>query len=264
MPRAGQIPKGRSISASRDYVTIDLLDDGTGSVAQIMPRKNIFIRPPVANIDEFIIVAAAKNPAPDLTFIDKMTVIASHKGVGVTLCINKTDLVDNVHEIASIYRKAGFEVVEVSAQNRVGIEELRSRLKGKVIAFTGFSGVGKSSILNLLSDKFQLETGEVSKKLSRGRHTTRHVELLEYEQASYLVDTPGFSMLDLPDIAPEELETLFPEFEPFLGQCRFRGCSHTAERDCAIIHAVECGEIAPSRYENYKTFYQTLKTAKQW
>lgn len=246
-----------------DYVTIELAADGTGTVCELKPRKNVFVRPPVSNIDVLVLVAAAKNPKPDLTFLDKMTVIAAFQQVDLIICFNKTDLVDSAADFTNLYRDIGYQTVETSVKRGTGIKTLQSYLDGKTTAFAGFSGVGKSSLLGAITG-LQLETGSVSKKLSRGRHTTRQVELLEYASNTFLVDTPGFSMLELPDIKKETLQYYFREFEPYIGHCQFRGCSHTAEKGCAVLHALEDGTIPKSRHENYVLFYQTLAERRAW
>lgn len=246
-----------------DYVVIDAAADGTGMVCELKTRKNAFIRPPVSNVDIMVLVAAAKNPKPDLTFLDKMTVIAEYQQVEFVVCFNKTDLVDSIAELADIYRSIGYRVIEASAIQHTGIDQLKGLLYGKTTAFAGFSGVGKSSLLSAISGK-ELETGAVSKKLSRGRHTTRQVELLEYDHNTYLVDTPGFSMLELPDIKKEELQYYFREFEPYLDQCQFRGCSHTVEKGCAVLAALSAGNISKSRHDSYVFFYNTLSERKEW
>ena len=237
-----------------DYVTIDIADDGTGTVCELKQRKNVFVRPPVSNIDVLILVAAAKNPKPDITFLDKMTVIAEYQQVELMICLNKVDLVDSVTDLADIYHSIGYQTIETSVTKGQGIDALRKQLQGQTVAFAGFSGVGKSSLLSALTGT-QLETGAVSKKLNRGRHTTRQVELLEYDTDTCLVDTPGFSMLELPDIKKEDLQLYFREFEPYITKCQYRDCSHTAEKGCAILHALHAGKIAESRHENYVLFY---------
>ena len=247
-----------------DRVDILISDDNTGSVSNIYERKNEFIRPPVANVDQLILAVAAKNPEPDLMFIDKMTVIANHKNVELVLCINKIDIgIENAENIKSIYENAGFKVIETSAVDGIGIEDVKEYLDGKITAFAGFSGVGKSSILNAITDA-QAETGDISKKLKRGKHTTRHVELFEYNDNSYIMDTPGFSMLDLPYIKATELEKYFPEFEMHIGTCKFSGCTHTSEPGCSVKNSVDIGEIHADRYAHYVEFYNKLKDIKEW
>lgn len=243
-----------------DFVEIEIDNDNLGYVKNIKKRKNFFVRPPISNIDTLIIVAALKNPEPDFVFIDKMLLIAKKNNVDVILCINKTDLDDDneLERIKEIYKNSNIKLIAVSTYENEGIDTLKKCINQKVTAFAGFSGVGKSSILKMLTG-LDLETGDISKKLSRGKHTTRHVELLEYEEGSYLADTPGFSMLDIPDIPSNELYLHYDEFLPFADDCKFSDCSHINENKCAVKDAVENNEISKSRYESYKLFYKTLK-----
>lgn len=246
-----------------DYVEIDELPDGTGSVVNILSRKNFFIRPPIANLDCIVIVAAAKNPEPDLKFIDKMIVISQSKDVVPIICFNKCDLTSEYKKYAEIYRKIGYKVIETSTIENSGIEELKESIFGKTAAFAGFSGVGKSSLMNKIFDGLNLETGDISRKLNRGRHTTRHVELFKYDENSFIADTPGFSMLEIYDVDESELENYFIEFSKFSPDCKFSGCAHLAGKHCGVIDAVEKGKIASERYENYLDFYQTIKNNKE-
>lgn len=246
-----------------DIVDIELTDEKIGTVCNIYDRKNSFVRPPVANIDLLVIVMAVKNPEPDFLFVDKMTVIGKYNNTDVVICFNKCDLNSDTDYISEIYKNTGFKLFFTSAKNNAGTDDLKKEFADKTTAFAGGSGVGKSSLLNLLAD-MNFETGDVSKKLKRGRHTTRCVEFFEYGENSYLADTPGFSMLDLPKIKAGELENYFPEFEPYLNHCRFNGCSHVAECGCGIKEAVENGKISKSRYESYKTFYERLNSVKEW
>lgn len=248
-----------------DNVDIELSDEGKGSILNIHSRKNCFIRPPVANIDSLVIVCSCHNPEPDFGFIDKMLVICASKNVEAILCLNKTDLAfdEEIEEIAGIYRKIGIQVVKTSNESNNGIEELKELLNNKITAFSGFSGVGKSTLLNNILGIESLETGEVSKKIGRGRHTTRHVELMRF-RGGYVIDTPGFGSLEIGDIGPDELKNYFPEFEKFEADCRFPGCNHLGTKFCGVYDAATSGAIAESRYENYKEFYKFLKDKREW
>ncbi len=250
-----------------DLVQIQLtVEDGTkGSVEEILPRRNVFIRPPVANIDQLIITVAATNPEPNLLLVDQLTVVAEAAGVCPLICVNKLDLDEkNAQHIKEIYEKAGYSVVLVSAKFNMGTEELQTVLKDKITAFAGNSGVGKSSLLNRLCNTFSLKTGDVSEKTQRGRHTTRHTELFELPFGGYVFDTPGFSSYETEDIAPEALAALFPEIQAAEGRCRFAGCAHVKEPECSVKEALREGKIATSRYENYCVIYQELKNHKIW
>lgn len=234
-----------------------------GSVTKIEPRRSYLIRPSVANIDNLVIVIAAANPTPDLFLTDKLAVAAEASGITPVICVNKSDLAD-YDKICDIYEKAGYRVIVMSAKEALGAEELRAVIKGRVSAFAGLSGVGKSSILNLLSGE-AAETGEVS-KINRGRHTTRHVELFELEENTFILDTPGFSSLSISDICSvkaDELADYFPELAAAQGECRFKGCSHINEPDCAVKAMVGEG-VAQSRYDSYKELYNQLKDIKEW
>lgn len=244
-----------------DRVKIEL-DGDKGFITEIEPRKTDLVRPPVANIDTILIVIAAQSPEPNLFVADKMLVNAEISGIKPAVCINKTDLCTR-QDIEEIYRKAGYKVFSVSYEEKEGIEELKAFLKDKVTAFAGLSGVGKSSLLSLITED-DLETGEVSEKIHRGKHTTRHVELFELKGGGYVLDTPGFSQLEVEGIKAEELENYFPEMADMGKDCRFRGCSHINEPDCAVKEKLERGDIARSRYESYKELYEKLKLVKEW
>ena len=248
-----------------DRVEISSLGDGTGMVDAILPRKNQFRRPMVANIDQMVIIASGAIPVTDPILIDRMAALAEWKGCEVLLCINKCDL-ERSEDMAGLYRAAGFSVLQVSAESGEGIRELAAAITGKVSAFTGNSGVGKSSILNALQPDFGLRVGEVSEKLGRGRHTTRHVELFPVA-GGLVADTPGFSSFDAEQtemIPKEELASAFREFRPYINMCRFQGCSHVKEKGCAVREAVAEGRIAPSRHKSYIRLYEQAREIPDW
>ena len=248
-----------------DLVEITV-EKGKGMVEKILPRKNHFIRPAVANVDALVIFAANVNPVTEPFLIDRVAAIAGDQNVQAVLCVNKCDL-DPAMDLVRIYEHAGFPVICTSAETGEGVEDLRALLDGKLTAFTGNSGVGKSSILNRLAPELQLETGEVSEKLGRGRHTTRHVELYRLGENTYVADTPGFSSFDTDQmelILKENLQYAFPDFGSYLGKCRFDDCSHRREPDCAVRAAVEAGEIERSRYESYLKLYEKSSQIKAW
>ena len=248
-----------------DLVTVTPTQAGQGMVDEISPRRNQFSRPAVANIDQLVIVASGAVPVTDPFLIDRMITIAEAKECQVIVCFNKSDL-DRAEELYQVYRQAGIEVLHVSAENGEGLERLRDLITGKVSAFTGNSGVGKSSILNALYPGFGLQVAEVSEKLGRGRHTTRHVELFAAD-GGFVIDTPGFSSFDVEQmehIRPEDLGETFREFRPYLGQCQYVGCTHTKEKGCAVLAALRDGKIAPSRHASYVRLYQQAKEIKPW
>lgn len=249
-----------------DRVTISAEEDGTGAIESIEPRKNDLIRPPVANIDQLFIVVSMRDPSPSTLIIDKTIAAAENKNIEPVLVLSKTDLED-AGWLREIYEKAGIPCITVSSVSGEGVEEVRQLLRSKISAFTGNSGVGKSTLLNRINEKFALETGEISQKLGRGRHTTRQVELLPLEDGGYVADTPGFSSIDMDRyelVRKEDLPHCFREFAPYLGDCRFTSCSHTCEKGCAVLEAVREGKIAPSRHESYVTMYQEVKDIKEW
>lgn len=235
-------------------------------VMEIKARKNFFARPPVANLDVIVIVASRAIPVTDPYLIDKMTAIAEHNGVEPLIVFNKTDL-ENPSELKAVYDRAGFKTCITSCETGEGIDELKEMLRGKVAAFTGNSGVGKSSLLNALEPTFAIETGEVSEKLGRGRHTTRHVELFDTDFGAVIADTPGFSSFEtesgeLDD--PEALEHAFRDFQPYINDCRYIGCAHIKESGCAVLDAVRNGKIEKSRHESYARLYEKLKEVPEW
>ena len=235
-----------------------------GMVEEIEPRRNSFIRPAVSNLDALVVLASGANPVTDPFLIDRVAAIAGNQNVPVVLCVNKTDL-ESGESLTHIYRHAGFPVFPTSAASGEGVAALHEAVRGKTVAFTGNSGVGKSSILNCLG--FSVETGEVSEKLGRGRHTTRHVELFPLADGTCVIDTPGFSSFDTEELDLElkaRLPETFPEFAPYLGQCRFVGCSHVKEKGCAVLQAVKDGKIPASRHRSYVRLYDELKDLRDW
>ena len=249
-----------------DRVGCSLDAHGKGRIDVVHERKNFFIRPAVANIDTLVFVAANTNPVTDPFLIDRFSVIAAEAGCELVICINKTDL-DPGDELFEVFTKAGFPVVRTSAETGEGLSKLLALLRGKNCAFSGNSGVGKSSILNALLPEAHIKTGEVSDKLGRGRHTTRHVELYSLGDDTYIADTPGFASLDVTMtnvILKERLQYDFPDFAPCLGKCRFLDCAHLKEPGCAIAAAVAAGEIAQSRYRSYERLYEMSAQHKFW
>ncbi len=239
------------------------VDDDTrgGAIEEVLPRKNELIRPTVANLDQLVILTAMADPAPDLRLIDRLTVFAQWNEVQPVLCFNKCDLVskEEQEKLREIYAPTGFPIVFCSTITGEGIEEVKGLLANKFSVLAGNSGVGKSSLMNAISDQWQLATGQVSEKLGRGRHTTRHVELFQLDSHTLIADTPGFSTLTVPeDIKREELSRLFPEFLNRLGDCRFSTCMHKNEPDCAVKDALAQGEVAQSRYDNYLAFLEEV------
>ena len=249
-----------------DRVAVRELGGGEGYVEEILPRRNAFQRPAVANIDQLVIVASGAIPVTDPFLIDRMSAVAALKDCGVVLLLNKHDL-DPAEELYRIYIAAGFPTLRVSAETGEGMAELENLLAGKLSAFTGNSGVGKSSILNRLDPRFALKVGEVSQALGRGRHTTRHVELFRLPNGAEIMDTPGFSSFEAEELnweLKQHLPETFLEFRPYLGQCRFVGCSHTKEKGCAVLEAIRHGDIQKSRHQSYLRLYEELKPLKEW
>ena len=249
-----------------DRVEVRELGNGEGFVEAILPRKNAFTRPAVANIDQLVVIASGAIPKTDPFLIDRVAAIAALKGCEVIILLNKCDL-DSADSLYQIYRAAGFQTLRVSAQTGEGLEELIPLISGKLSAFTGNSGVGKSSILNALDPEFQLRVGEVSDVLGRGRHTTRHVELFRLSCGAEIVDSPGFSSFETDELNLElkhRLPDTFREFQPYLEHCRFVGCSHTKEKGCAVLEAVRRGDIQKSRHASYLRLYEELKPLKDW
>ncbi|MBC8536983.1 ribosome small subunit-dependent GTPase A [Feifania hominis] len=263
----GRFRKDSVSPAVGDRVEISVVDEAAreGALERIEPRRNFLIRPPIANIDVMLIIAAAANPAPSTLLIDKLVAICEKKNITPCVCINKTDLADG-EELCRIYRDIGYEALAVSAATGEGIDRLRTVIEGRVCAFSGNSGVGKSSLLNALDASFAAQTGELSAKIERGRHTTRHVELFALA-GGWIADTPGFGDISIErfeTVYKEELPGCFAELGQYEGQCRFLGCAHDREPGCAVKRAVETGEMARSRYESYLSMYHEVKDIKEW
>lgn len=249
-----------------DRVRVSLDTHGKGRVDEVKERKNWFIRPAVANIDTLVFVAANTNPVTDPFLVDRFSVIAAEAGCELVICINKTD-VDPGDTLYETFTKAGFPVVRASAVTGEGVDGLRELLKGKVSAFSGNSGVGKSSLLNVLLPDAHIKTAEVSAKLGRGKHTTRHVELFRLGENSYVADTPGFASFEIEmmkPIAKENLQFDFPDFADYIGKCRFPDCSHRKEPGCALREAVEAGALVEGRYRSYLRLYEQSAQFKDW
>nr|WP_296957637.1 ribosome small subunit-dependent GTPase A [uncultured Mediterraneibacter sp.] len=251
-----------------DDVEIEILDENekTGNIVQIKPRKNELIRPAVANIDQALVVFAVTKPKPHYNLLDRFLVMMEQKEIPVVLCFNKTDIAEHpeIAELQEVYAPSGYPVLFTSAREEENIEELKSLLKGKTTSIAGPSGVGKSSLINLLQSEVKMETGSISKKIARGKHTTRHSELIMIGADSYIMDTPGFSSLYVNEFEKEELKYYFPEFAPYEGQCHFNGCDHIHEPGCAVKEAVEEGKIHKIRYEDYMEMYRELKERKRY
>ncbi|MCD8231535.1 MAG: ribosome small subunit-dependent GTPase A [Clostridiales bacterium] len=264
-----------------DRVTVDVIseEEKTGNITDIFPRKNALIRPAVANVDQAVVIFALTSPKPNLNLLDRFLIMMEQQQIPTVICMNKMDLAseEDAAVIRGIYASAGYPLFFLSAESGAGTEALREQLSGKTSTVAGPSGVGKSTLINLLAPHAQMETGAVSRKIQRGRHTTRHAEFIALDENTFICDTPGFSSLSVDynrsgtqrtdGLLPMDTQTLeffFPEYEPFRDACRFRGCSHRSEPDCAVRTAVEDGKISRSRYENYLQIYQELSERKKY
>ena len=251
-----------------DNVEIEVLEEGEkiGNIIRIFPRENELVRPAVANIDQALVVFAVLRPAPHYNLLDRFLVMMERKGIPAILCFNKADIAKEgqIEELQAIYEKCGYPLVFASALEGKNIGRIREILKGKTTAIAGPSGVGKSSLINLLTPEANMETGAVSRKIERGKHTTRHSELFPIDGDSYIMDTPGFSSLYVNDFEKEELKNYFPEFAEYEGTCRFQGCGHVHEPGCMVKEAVEDKRIHPSRYRSYTEMYEELKNRRRY
>lgn len=264
----GALRKQRLKPLVGDMAEISILDEEKklGNVDKILPRKNELIRPAVANIDMALVIFAAQKPQPNFNLLDRFLCMMEFQHVPVTICFNKLDLIsdEEQEELKKIYEPAGYPVIFTSAMEQYQIPELKALLAGKTTAVAGPSGVGKSSLINALQDNIQMETGQISTKIERGKHTTRHSELIPISEHTFIMDTPGFSSMDVPGFEKEDLWTCYPEFVEYEPFCRFQGCSHIHEPDCGVKNALEAGKIDKIRYENYVLLYEELKNIRKY
>jgi len=264
---SGLLRKANTKPCVGDNVEIKVSDDDEkiATVVKVFKRNNFLIRPNVANVDKVIVVFAIENPKPNLALLDKFLIMLEKQNLEITICVNKIDIGDSDKTIKEVYEKAGYKVIYTSALDEIGIEPLLNELKDNVTVFSGPSGVGKSSLINKLQEDFALEIGEISKKLKRGKHTTRHVELFELKIGGYVLDTPGFSSLELDIIDESDLKHYYREFEAVNGSCKFNTCNHISEPGCQVKQMVEEDEISEKRYENYVNIYNEIKDkVRKW
>ncbi len=251
-----------------DNVEIDIISqkEQTGNIIRILPRNNALVRPAVANVDQALVIFAVDKPKPNFNLLDRFLIMMEQQQVETVICFNKQDLAkeEELHRLRQMYESCGYRILFASAVNRQGLDQLFQVLDQKTTTVAGPSGVGKSSLINLLQPKAAMETGAISEKIERGRHTTRHSQLIHIQDRTYMIDTPGFSSLDLTGIEAQELKDYFREFGEYEPCCRFQGCSHVKEPDCGVKQALEEGKISLSRYENYTILYEELKNRKKY